>query len=273
MVKVSKLFKKFWMDNRMNIIGHITIGIVGSVIISNPLFLLGSLLPDLPLIANEISLIRKKNKFNKFDVKYKKLYEFTHSLFPLLFMVFSPTLFISYLIHILVDIPFHTSSFRWKPFMINRWKSKKRALLLSGGADSVACFFIENNNDIDLIYFNYGQVYHNEEYPHALKLAQSFNKSLIVIEKNWGQDPINRNYLFVIELKKLGYDEVILGTRNIFPFFDKYKDSNWLNLKILQYIFNIYINMPLIGQFKWQIKNKIGKKATFFSTENYENSI
>lgn len=254
----------------MNIVGHIAIGLIGSVVCNDILFLVGSLLPDLPLIANETYLLINKKKFNKFNVKWKNFYDFSHSVFPLFFLIFSLPLFLSYLIHILIDIPFHSSSFRWKPFLLNRWRSKKRALLLSGGADSIACFFIENNNDIDLIYFNYGQVYHKDEYPHALKLAEKFNKELIVIEKDWGQDAENRNYLFLIELKRMGYDEVIVGTRNILPLFDKYKDSNWFNLKLFQYLFKIYVNMPLIGQFKWQIKNKIEKDTTYFSTENYE---
>lgn len=255
----------------MNIIGHISIGVIGSLIFNDWFFLLGSVIPDISLIVNEINLRFKNIKFNKFNVYGKDIYDITHSVYILIPLFFiSKILFISYLIHLCVDVPFHTSSFRWKPFLLNRWKSKKRAVLLSGGIDSIAATLIENNNnDLDFIYFNYGQEYHHLEYPHALKVAERFNKELIVINKDWKTDIPNRNYYLISEVKKMGYDEVIIGTRNLLPLFDKYKDSNWFNLKIYQYLIKIYINMPLIGLFKFQIENKIDKDITYFSTENY----
>jgi hypothetical protein len=64
----------------------------------------------------------------------------------------------------------------------------------------------------------------------------------------------------------MGYDEVIIGTRNIFPLFDKYKDSNWLNIKLYQYLHGCYINMPLIGNFKFQVIKKCNDNK-FYSTE------
>ena len=136
--------------------------------------------------------------------------------------------------------------------------------------DSVAATLIEFDKDIDLIYFNYGQVYHHLEYPHAELLANKLNKELIIINRNWGTDIENRNYYLISEIKKLGYDEVIIGTRNILPIFDKYKDSNWFNLKVYQYLIGIYINTPIIGLFKFQIRSIINKRATYFSTEKYK---
>ena len=255
----------------MNIIGHLAIGITGSLITNNWLFLIGSILPDIALIANEIKLLITNNKFNKFDVSFKLLYDLSHSLYMLIGLYFLPiSLSIGYLIHILIDIPFHSSSFRWKPFLFNRWKCKRRAVLLSGGMDSVAATLIEFDKDIDLIYFNYGQVYHHLEYPHAELLANKLNKELIIINRNWGTDIENRNYYLISEIKKLGYDEVIIGTRNILPIFDKYKDSNWFNLKVYQYLIGIYINTPIIGLFKFQIRSIINKRATYFSTEKYK---
>lgn len=248
----------------MNIVGHLSIGLIGCAITKDVAFVYGSMLPDVVLIINELRF----KKFNKWDVKYKTLYDISHSLYvPLILMPFDSILAIAYLIHILIDIPFHSSSFRWKPFMLNRYTSKKKALLLSGGMDSVACAFIEK--DYDCIYFNYGQKYHEKEYPHAVALAKYLDKELIVIEKKWWTDIVNRNFYMISELKVLGYDEVILGTRNVLPFFDKYGDSNWFNLKLYQYLFQIYINMPLIGNMKWQVKNKLNGYTQYYSTENY----
>jgi hypothetical protein len=247
----------------MNIVGHISIGLIGYAVTKDPMFLIGSLISDIVLIPNELSF----KKFNKWDVKYKFLYDISHSLFiPIIIFFFNKIFAIAYLIHLLIDIPFHTSSFRWKPFLINRYKTKKKALLLSGGMDSVACAFIEK--DFDCIYFNYGQKYHNLEYPHAVNMAKYLNKELIVYNCKWNTDIENRNYYLISEIKKMGYDEVIIGTRNIIPLFDKYKDSNWFNLKIYQYLIGIYINMPLIGNFKFQVKNKLGKYNSYYSTEN-----
>jgi len=247
----------------MNIIGHLIVGVLGYSITDDKLFLIGSLLPDIALLPNEIRIL----KFDKHDVKGKWLYDVSHSLYvPLLLINLNLTFAIAYLLHILIDIPFHTSTFRWKPFLFNRYKTKRKALLLSGGMDSIACATIEK--DYDCIYFNYGQVYHAEEYPMALSMAMKLGKELIVINKDWYTDIPNRNYLMISEIKLLGYDEVIIGTRNLLPLFDKYKDSNWFNLKLYQYLIGIYINMPLIGNFKWQVKNKT-ENNNYYSTENY----
>ena len=247
----------------MNIIGHLTIGFIGYIITKEPLFLIGSIIPDIALIPNELKL----KKFNKWKVKYKFLYDISHSLYiPFILFFFSKIFAVAYLIHILIDIPFHSSTFRWKPFLFNRYKTKKKALLLSGGMDSIACATIENN--FDCIYFNYGQEYHSKEYPMAIEMAKKLNKELIVLNRDWYTDIENRNYYLIAEIKKLGYDEVIIGTRNIIPLFDKYKDSNWFNLKIYQYLIGIYINMPLIGNLKWQVKRKT-KNNNYFTTENY----
>jgi hypothetical protein len=141
----------------MHIIGHTIIGITGYVITKEPLFFIGSVLPDIALIPNEF----KKGEFNKWKIRWKFIYDFTHSLFfPMLF-IFNPTLSIALLLHILVDIPFHTSLFRWKPFLFNRYKVKNKVLLLSGGADSIACGEMEK--DYDCIFFDYGQSYCKQE--------------------------------------------------------------------------------------------------------------
>lgn len=252
----------------MNIVGHIAIGVTGYAITKEPLWLVGSVIPDIALIPNEINNLIHKKRFDKWDVKFKFLYDLTHSLFiPAILFFVSPILSLAYLLHLIIDIPFHTSSFRWKPFLINRYKTKKKALLLSGGMDSVACAFMEK--DFDCIYFNYGQIYHEKEFPFAIEMAKKLGKELIVHERPWKTDIENRNFYLIAECKKLGYDEVIVGSRNIFPFTDPYGDSNWFNMKLYQYLMGIYINMPITGCLKFQVKAKLQGYTGFFSTENY----
>lgn len=245
----------------MHIVGHTSIGIISYLITKEPLALIGSLLPDIALIPNELN----KNKFNKWNVKYKILYDISHSLFiPIILFYFNTILALFYLLHIILDIPFHTSSFRWKPILINRYKTNKKVLLLSGGADSIACAEIEKN--YDCIFFDYGQKYCKEEFECAKLYCQNKGIELKIEKREWHTDIQNRNYYLIAECKKLGYDEVIIGTRNILPLFDKYKDSNWLNLKIYQYLIKCYINMPLIGNFKFQVIKKTNKNK-YYSTE------
>lgn len=246
----------------MNIIGHTIIGISGYIITNDIIFLFGSIIPDISLILNEIRF----KKFNKWDVRFKKIYDIFHSIYmPIIFIFFNYNLFFAWLIHILIDIPFHSSSFRWKPFLINRYDTQKKALLLSGGMDSIVCGLIEK--DYDIIFFDYNQSYLDEEYRCAKLFADRIKKEIKIIKQNWHTDIQNRNYYMIAEVKKMGYDEVIIGTRNIIPLFDKYKDSNWFNLKLYQYLIKIYINMPIIGNFKWQVKRKLDNYCEYYSTE------
>lgn len=135
---------------------------------------------------------------------------------------------------------------------------------MSGGADSIACGEIEK--DYDCIFFDYGQEYYEQELHCAIEYCKNKNINLIIENRNWHTDIKNRNYYLIAECIKLGYDEVIIGTRNLIPLFDKYKDSNWLNLKVYQYLMGIYINMPVVGNFKYQIIRKTNNNK-YYSTE------
>ena len=70
----------------------------------------------------------------------------------------------------------------------------------------------------------------------------------------------------IVDMKAMGYNEVIIGTRNLLPIFDKHGDSNWFNLKLLQHLCGIYINMPVVGLFKWQVIKRTNGCA-YFTTE------
>jgi hypothetical protein len=245
----------------MNILGHIIVGVAGYTITKEPLFLIGSLMPDIALIPNELRF----KKFNKWDVKCKILYDISHSLYiPAMLLFLNPILAFAYFIHLIIDIPFHSSSFRWKPFLLNTYKTKKKVLLLSGGADSIACGELEKN--YDCIFFDYGQTYCDKELKCAIEYCKIKGIDLKIEKRNWHTDIKNRNYYLIAECIKLGYDEVIIGTRNIIPLFDRYKDSNWFNLKIYQYLTKTYINMPLIGNLKFQVIKKTNH-FKYYSTE------
>lgn len=123
----------------------------------------------------------------------------------------------------------------------------KTCVLFSGGWDSAAAALLTKDQKPDLLFFNYGQIYYEQEIIAAKKFADNFN--LILIQKLLpiGHDAERRNFYFVLEAKKLGYQKIITGNRNIFPWFDKYKDSNWLSLKILAWLMNVKICMPIIA--------------------------
>ena len=164
----------------MNLFGHFIIGAAGYAITSEPLFFVGSIIPDVVLIPNEL----KSQTFNKWDVRFKSAYDLTHSLFaPIVVWLLSPSMAIAWLLHIVIDIPFHTSSFRWKPFLLNRYQSKKKALLLSGGADSILCAIKERG--YDAYFFDYGQTYMEAERICAEQFASKNEIKLNIITKEW----------------------------------------------------------------------------------------
>lgn len=127
----------------------------------------------------------------------------------------------------------------------------KTALLLSGGYDSVACLIKYRN--ADLFFFNYNQSYLEQELKSVKYIERELLKPVQIIKKDWHTDIKNRNFLMIAELNSLGYNKIIIGTRNLIPLFDKYKDSNWLSLKILSLLFRIKIKMPLVGMSKKEI--------------------
>lgn len=144
----------------------------------------------------------------------------------------------------------------------------KTALLLSGGYDSVAC--LVKYPESDLFFFNYNQSYLEQELAAITYLEKTISKKIIIINKNWHTDIKNRNFLMIIELNSLGYERIIIGTRNIFPWFDRYKDSNWLNMKLFAKLLRITVTTPLIGLKKTKIEKIINKKfdlLKLYSTE------
>lgn len=123
----------------------------------------------------------------------------------------------------------------------------KKAILLSGGYDSVACLVLQFNSNLDnYIFFDYGQSYLKEELKAIKYLENELKVEVKKIKVNWTTDIKNRNFMMISRVCELGYDEIILGTRNILPIFDKYKDSNWLSLKLYGLLLRIKITMPVV---------------------------
>jgi hypothetical protein len=245
----------------MHVIAHIITGLALYGITKDPLALLGSVAPDVALVPNEL----QRKPFNKWSMRLPWLYRLTHSLlFPIIGFFVAPTFALASMLHIVMDIPFHTSALRWSPFGFKRYDEGRKALLLSGGMDSVACAQLERS--FDCVFFAYGQSYEVLERPHAEAMARALGKELIIIDKPWQTDIPNRNFYMVAELAQRGYNEVIIGTRNLSPLGDCHGDSNWMSMKLLQLLLGVYINMPVVGLFKWQIKSK-AKDHTYYSTE------
>lgn len=144
-------------------------------------------------------------------------------------------------------------------------KHSEVAMLLSGGWDSAACFLIHQRRDMDLIFFNYGQIYKDNELRCAEAMAKKFERQLRIIKLDLTTDFAFRNLIFLIYLKQYGYKEVIVGSRNLIPLFDKYKDSNWFSLKMFGWFLKIKVTLPITG---WN-KSKIIK----FVKQRYSNDL
>lgn len=251
----------------MNILFHLLVGIVGYVIFNDIQFLVGSIIIDFPLIYNEFKIRINKKTFNdnEVDKVSKIMYRITHSSFILIPLIFiNPFLTLGVAVHQLIDYFSHKNLFSAIPFYPFKFLKvtpvkRKKVLLLSGGYDSVSCFYMINKKDYDYYFFDYGQSYIKQELKAVKYLAEKENIKINIIKKKWKTDIKNRNFMLISCLQELGYDNIMIGTRNILPVFDKYKDSNWLSLKIYGLINRIKIEMPLIGLFKNNIISRIPK--------------
>lgn len=147
----------------------------------------------------------------------------------------------------------------------------KQALLFSGGWDSVLCAI--KNKNAELIFIDYNQLYLENEKIAALKIAKELNRPLKIIKLPLKTDQSRRNFFFILELKRLNYSSIIIGTRNLFPIFDNYKDSNWFSLKLLSYLIDIQIIMPIILYPKILIIRNVLKVIKSIPYNCYYNNI
>lgn len=134
-------------------------------------------------------------------------------------------------------------------------------VLFSGGWDSTLCALMYPK--ADLVFFDYGQTYEAIEFSTANKIANELNRRFKFKSIHLGHDAKNRNFKLIMALHNEGYEKIIIGSRNLLPIFDKYKDSNWLSLKMFSWLLRIKIIMPITGYTKKRIVDLVrGKTLT-----------
>lgn len=149
----------------------------------------------------------------------------------------------------------------------------KTAILFSGGWDSVAVALKAKSKNADLVFINYGQTYYINEKKSAHFFANQLKLSLYEIELNLKHDQYRRNFFMIMELIRLEYRVIYIGSRNLISLFDKYKDSNWFSLKVLSILLGIKIKMPIAGYRKRQIVELCRKSIIGRPYNCYKNSL
>lgn len=114
----------------MHIKFHILSGIIPSILMQNPMFLFGSILPDAALIKNELNLKIKNKKFNPNTVDNVSLfiYRGTHSLFFVFLCLFiNKQMALGILCHQILDWASHSGRFSARPFFPFSYKLESRS--------------------------------------------------------------------------------------------------------------------------------------------------
>ena len=151
-------------------------------------------------------------------------------------------------------------------------------ILFSGGWESVFCYLKnKNKKDTTCLFLDYGQPYLKEERVAVAVLKKSLLLNVIerkvpLIKQKKGTF-LKRNRTFFNLASNFNPDEIVFGTRNIFPFFDKHGDSNlWFARKEAKRI-GIPIRTPAAGLLKAQIKKTVLNagisEEQIFSSEGY----
>lgn len=113
------------------------------------------------------------------------------------------------------------------------------AVLFSGGWDCLYCLIkAQAAGDYpDLLFFDYGQPYLEQELKAVMAMKESGLKNLFICDyqtltaqkiKNSSGIFDNRNGRFLLQVSKFDYRRVYFGSRNLIPLFDKYGDSNFI---------------------------------------------
>ena len=132
----------------------------------------------------------------------------------------------------------------------------EKVITISGGFDSgcLPFLFLKKIEEYDFLFFRYNQIYLDFELEKATLFSTEFGKKLIIVDCPLLQhDHSRRNFIFVSKLKELNYSEVVMGNRNIFPLWDHYRDSNWCYLKMVGFLFDIKVTLPLFGWSKGRV--------------------
>jgi hypothetical protein len=136
----------------------------------------------------------------------------------------------------------------------------RTCLLFSGGWDSAAAFYASKKKISDLLFIDYNQTYLKNELESCTKFAEYNNQILVVSKLDLKDDIEGRNFYFLMEAKRLGYTHVVMGTRNILPLFDRFKDSNWFSIKLFCRLVNINFVLPILFWNKRKIVSYVKSK-------------
>lgn len=149
----------------------------------------------------------------------------------------------------------------------------KSCVLFSGGWDSAAAYYKTKHLKPDLLFVNYGQNYYLQELQAASDFADHEHIILKLSVMPLSHDISRRNYYLIMEAKRRGYNHIITGNRNLIPLFDRYKDSNWFNLKLLSYLLDVKIEMPILMHKKRSIVEIVKKNYPFKLYNCYDKGL
>jgi 7-cyano-7-deazaguanine synthase in queuosine biosynthesis len=123
----------------------------------------------------------------------------------------------------------------------------------------------------DLVFFDYGQKYVANELRIAKQFSVNTGRPLLVLTLPLTHDQERRNFYLLLEAKRNGYQRVYTGNRNLIPWTDKYRDSNWVSLKLLGWLSNLDIRLPITGWTKKTIVNYVRHRTHIQPYNCYEN--
>lgn len=154
-------------------------------------------------------------------------------------------------------------------------------VLLSGGYDSAVCAIRALRREVtrtDFVFFNYGQPYLDAEVDAVAYMEKTLGitvdrKVLSPIECQGGFFE-DRNKMLVKTALKPDHTELWFGTRNVFPLFDKYGDSNYVWAKRLGKELDLTVHCPVAGAPKFLIRHWIRRGGLdpdqLFSSEGWK---
>lgn len=143
----------------------------------------------------------------------------------------------------------------------------------SGGFDSTFCLIkaLGESKDVTAIFFDYGQPYLKQEMD-VVKIIKNrgVNVEIVKIDNIECKNGVfkDRNKILLNYIVKRNPRRIWFGTRNLFPFMDKYKDSNWWFAKKLSSVSGIEIKTPCVMLPKAYIK-KMCRNYSVFSSEGF----
>jgi hypothetical protein len=152
--------------------------------------------------------------------------------------------------------------------------------LFSGGWDSVYCAVvaIETAKEKPLLcFFDYGQSYLDNEVKATARVSEILGCDLArmtipCIPSNNGIFDGRNERLLAAAIEQHKPQRIYIGSRNLLPMLDKYKDSNWVWARQMAKKYNVQIKTPCTALPKWFIRRRVMRSGipacAIFSTES-----